>query len=114
MVLGLFLLAIFDRYLVGEFGARGETSGLLLWAGFGAAVLLTVRGIRTIPNKAIVEAGKWSAWDRAEYYSFLFSNVGILLVGVIFSPDWDGAPYCLISLLFGLPALIRKLYATLD
>lgn len=114
MVLCLFLLASFDRYIVGEFGAAGDTSQLLFLTAFGSAVLLTVRGIRSRLSRTNPRPEDRSAWDSAEYYSFLFSNVVVLLVAAILQPPWDGTPYCVVSIVFALPAALRKVKRLLE
>lgn len=111
MVLFLVLIAAFDRYIVGEFGSSGTSPELLFQAGFWAAVFLTVRGVRCRPTAT--NPGDRSIWNSVEYYSFLFSNVAVLLVALIFNPPWDGPPYSVVSILFALPSAIRKLMSVL-
>lgn len=110
MVLFLCLIAAFDRYIVGEFGSSGTSPEPLFQAGFWAAVFLTVRGVRSRPTGNV---GDRSIWNSVEYYSFLFSNVAVLLVALIFNPPWDGAPYSVLSIVFALPSAIRKLNGVL-
>lgn len=112
MVLFLVLIAAFDRYIVGEFGSSGTSPEPLFQAGFWAAVFLTVRGIRNRPTG--MNVGDRSIWNSVEYYSFLFSNVAVLLVALIFNPPWHGAPYSVLSIVFAVPSAIRKLKSLID